>query len=99
MQFESGMMRDPSADKIMYDLAFDGPLIERLAAHLTKGAAKYARQNWMLATGDAEKERFRISAARHFVQWLRGDQDEDHFAAVVFNMNGFEFVRLKQEGK
>jgi hypothetical protein len=95
MQFASGMLRDTASDKVRYDLVFDGPLMERLAVHLTKGALKYAPRNWMKAAGIEELERFKQSALRHMFQWLRGDMDEDHFAAVVFNMNGYEYVRDK----
>lgn len=92
-QFASGMQRDVTDDKVRYDLAFDGPMFERYAAHMTKGAQKYEARNWMKATGAEEMERFRQSAIRHFVQWLRGDRDEDHAAAVMFNLNGYEYVR------
>ena len=95
-QFDSGMVRDTATDKIDYSLALDGPMFERLAAHLTKGAQKYSKRNWMQASGDAELARFRESAVRHFVQWLRGDEDEDHAASVFFNINGYEFVREKE---
>lgn len=49
----------------------------------------------MKAAGLEEMERFRESAARHFFQWMRGDTDEDHAAAVVFNLNGYEYVKDK----
>lgn len=91
--FASGMQRDTDLTKILYDLVFDGPMFERLARHLTLGAKKYTPRNWMKACTKEEMERFRESAVRHFVQWLRGDQDEDHAAAVMFNINGFEMVR------
>ncbi len=91
-EFDSGMVRDTAEDKIDYTLAFDGPLLDRYAAHLTEGAKKYAKRNWMQARGSAEMDRFKESAGRHFRQWLRGDTDEDHFSATVFNMNGYEYV-------
>jgi len=94
-QFASGMMRDTAVDKIQFLLALDGPMFERYADHLTKGAKKYTARNWMKAQGEEEMERFRDSAARHFFQWLRGDRDEDHAAAVWFNINGYEYVREK----
>lgn len=93
--FESGMQRDIDSNKVQYDLVFDGPMLERYAAHLTKGAEKYQPRNWMLAEGEAEMVRFKASATRHFFQWLRGDTDEDHAAAVIFNLNGTEYVRDK----
>lgn len=92
-QFDSGMVRDVVAGKVDYTLVLDGPMLERWAEHLTKGAEKYAARNWMLAEGEAELERFRQSAFRHFLQWMRGDVDEDHAAAVVFNLNGAEYVK------
>lgn len=92
-QFESGMQRDVQDDKTLYSLAFDGPMLERYAVHLTKGAKKYEARNWMKARGEEELERFKESAIRHFIQWLRGDTDEDHAAAVFFNINGYEYTR------
>ena len=91
--FESGMRRDVEDGKPDYLLVRDGPMFERLAEHLTKGAAKYGRRNWTLACSEEEYERFRRSASRHFEQWLRGDRDEDHAAAVFFNINAAEYVR------
>lgn len=95
MKFEGGMVRDTAADKVRFDLVFDGPMFKRLAEHLTKGAQKYEARNWMKARGTAEAERFKQSAVRHFIQWLDGDRDEDHAAAVFFNINGYEFVMEK----
>lgn len=94
--YDSGMVRDVATGKIDYTLVLDGPMFERWAAHMTKGAEKYAKRNWMQAAGDAELERFRESALRHFLQWLRGDDDEDHAAAVFFNINGHEYVKAKR---
>lgn len=91
--FDSGMIRDVATDKVDYSLALDGPMFDRLAVHLTKGAKKYAKRNWMQANGPAELERFRESALRHFLQWYRGETDEDHAAAVLFNINGAEYVK------
>lgn len=95
MQFDSGMVRDTSANKTLYHLVFDGPMFERWAGLLTRGAVKYQPRNWMKADGEAELQRFKESATRHFVQWFKGDMDEDHAAAVMFNLNGFEYVKGK----
>lgn len=97
-EFSGGMVRDTQEGKLDIWRVFVGPLIERLAAHLTKGATKYPDvtpgvPNWTLAVGDAEMVRFKQSAARHFWQWYHNVSDEDHFAATVFNMNGFEAVK------
>lgn len=92
-EFDSGMVRDVTEGKTDYSLTLDGPMFDRWAIHLTKGALKYSKRNWMLAAGDGEYERFRESALRHFLQWFRGETDEDHAAAVFFNINGAEYVK------
>lgn len=97
-QFQSGMVRDTTEGKTQYHRVFEGPMVDRWAEHLTKGAVKYpdlptGAANWTLAAGDEERNRFIQSAVRHFVQWLRGERDEDHAAAVFFNINGAEYVR------
>lgn len=92
------MVRDTEDGKIDYTLVLDGPMFDRYAAHLTKGAVKYKPRNWMLAAGPEEWGRFRRSFLRHAIQWLRGDRDEDHAAAIWFNVNGAEYVYEKLNG-
>lgn len=92
-EFDSGMVRDVADDKIDYTLVLDGPMFKRWAVHLTKGAKKYAKRNWMKAAGQAELDRFKESALRHFIAWYYGEQDEDHAAAVMFNINGAEYTK------
>ena len=99
-QFESGSLRDTAENKVDYETVFNGPLVDRLAAHLTKGALKYpddpdGTPNWMRISTQEELVRYRKSAIRHFRQWLRHEADEDHFAATVFNMNGCEYLKGK----
>jgi hypothetical protein len=91
----SGMERHREEQKIDYSLALDGPMFERLAIHLTKALAHYEPRNWMKASKQEDMERFRRSAVRHFYQWLRGDTDEDHAAAVFFNINGYEYAKAR----
>lgn len=98
--FGSGMVRDVTDEKIDFLRVFDGPMFHRWAVQLTEGAKKYPNPspgipNWTLAAGEEELARFRESAVRHFVQWLRGDTDEDHAAATFFNINGAEYVKEK----
>lgn len=98
-QYDSGMVRDTATNKVDYSLILDGPMFKRWAQHLTNGAIKYAKRNWMKASGNAELDRFRESALRHFVQWYYGDTDEDHASAVYFNINGAEYVKEKIDDK
>lgn len=67
----------------------------RCAELLTRGAVKYSPRNWMQAAGEEEQKRFKESALRHFMQYMCGDKDEDHAAAIWFNINGYEYVREK----
>jgi hypothetical protein len=100
-----GMVRSTVGDKVDFSLALDGVMFERWAAHLTRATKPkgdfpgYAKRNWMLAgSGSPEDqkatlERYHESAVRHFIQWYRGDTDEDHAAATLFNINGYETLK------
>ena len=98
-EYDSGMRRDTNEGKIRYDLVIpedmQEPMLKRLAVHMTKGAGKYGDRNWEKATGEAEMARFRESAFRHFMQWYLGEVDEDHAAAVYFNIQGVEYCKEK----
>lgn len=99
-EFDSGMVRDTQEGKIDYTSVLDGPMFDRWATHLTTAKAKYPDvapgvANWTLANGEEELVRFRKSALRHLLQWLHGDIDEDHAAAVFFNINGACYVEEK----
>jgi len=94
-EFESGMVRDTNEGKILWHLVASGPMLQRWAEQLTRGAVKYEQNNWLKAEGKAELQRFKESAFRHFMQWYLGETDEDHGAAVFFNINGAEYVRNK----
>lgn len=99
-EYPSGFRRDTTEGKPDYTLL---PLefLEQWAHHMTKGAEKYGRENWRLADpnevgeddGLTPLERFRGSAFRHLMQWLRGDEDEDHASAVAFNVAAAEYVK------
>ena len=94
--FAGGYAKDPAKGELVdYTLVFDGPMFERWALHLARGAKKYAKRNWMKAEDAAAMAQFKESAARHFVQWLRGDTDEDHASAMFFNVNCYEYVKEK----
>ena len=97
-EYASGMRRDTQEGKTIYTLIRRGPMFRRWAAHMTLGAEKYGKHNWTLACSEEELERFQESAARHFEQWLNGERDEDHAAAVYFNLNSAEYVRDRLAG-
>lgn len=93
-EYESGMRRDTQEGKPDYTLIHI-PFLTRIANHLVKGAKKYGENNWQLANSPAELKRFRKSAFRHLIQWLNNEQDEDHMAAVCFNLMAAEYVKEK----
>lgn len=96
--FTSGMQRDISDEKPRYDLL---PLfmLKRWAELMGRGAKRYGERNWEKAKGEEELARFKESAFRHFIQWFDGENDEDHGAAVMFNISGAEMVKNKLQGK
>jgi hypothetical protein len=94
-QYASGMQRDVTEGKVKWHLILGGPMLVRWAELMTRGAVKYDDDNWMQADSEVELARFRESAMRHFMQWVTGADDEDHAAAVIFNINGYEYVKDK----
>lgn len=80
-RFDGGAVRDTEDDKPRFDLI--PPLAElRLAIHYAKGAKKYDEWNWSLGM---PYSRFLASLKRHLAAFERGETDEDHLAALVFN--------------
>lgn len=100
-EFESGMVRDTDDGKPRFDLLvpddvpFEAQFLTRCAALMARGAEKYRARNWEQATSREEWERMRSSAFRHFMQWMAGETDEDHAAAVVFNLLAAETTATK----
>ncbi len=93
--FATGMQRDTSEGKERPDLVRDGPMLRRWIGLMTRGAQKYDARNWMKASTEEELERAYISADRHDEQWRRGETDEDHAAAMYFNINLAEYIKEK----
>ena len=103
--FVSGMVRDVQEDKARFEFLiplgqkYEDALITRWAMLMTRGADKYGDRNWEKANGVEEMNRFKSSAFRHFMQWFCDEDDEDHAAAVLFNINGYEYVKEKLNEK
>ncbi|MDE1813916.1 MAG: hypothetical protein KGH87_09120 [Thaumarchaeota archaeon] len=97
-EFASGMVRDTGNGKVRYNRVLSGPMFKRWAEHLHKGAVKYPDvapgvANWTLASGEEELQRAKESALGHMIDWLDGKTDEDHAAAVFFNINLAEYTK------
>ncbi|MDP9904735.1 dATP/dGTP diphosphohydrolase domain-containing protein [Arthrobacter bambusae] len=99
--YASGMNREPDTGRPRFDLLvpenvpFDQQLLTRCAALMERGALKYAERNWERADSSEELERMKASAFRHFMQWVAGETDEDHAAAVLFNILATETTAYK----
>ncbi len=94
VEFDSGMKRDTQVGKPRYDLCDKG-MYKRWAELMGRGADKYGENNWRKANSKSELERFKASAERHLISWLNGEEDEDHGAAVIFNIAAHEATKLK----
>lgn len=103
-QYESGMVRDTEEGKARFDLLvplgvpYEAQFLTRVAQLMARGAEKYNARNWELAEGPEELARYKSSALRHLMQWIAEDREEDHAAAVVFNLLAAETVRFKMRG-
>jgi len=100
-QFVSGMQRDTNEGKPRFELItplqlpYEESMLYRWASLMARGAAKYDDRNWEKAEGEEELNRFKESAFRHFMQAMCGETDEDHLAAVMFNLQGWAYVEWK----
>jgi hypothetical protein len=100
-EFDSGMVRDIERGKPRFDLLFpknipfDQQMLTRFAGLMARGADKYGERNWEKGNSQVELDRAYSSAARHFAQWIAGETDEDHAAAVFFNIMQAETLRTK----
>jgi Domain of unknown function (DUF5664) len=101
IQFSTGMVRDTQDGKARFDLClpqgihYHEQMLTRFAQHMAAGAQKYSARNWENASTQEELERYQASALRHMHQWIAGEDDEDHAAAVYFNIMGAEYVKYR----
>jgi hypothetical protein len=95
------MVREVDSSKPAFDLMlpngveYNEQMLTRFATHLAKGAQKYSPRNWELGIGVKELERAKASALRHMMQWLADEVDEDHAAAIYFNVMQVEYIKYK----
>ncbi len=100
-KYKSGMLRDTNEGKARFDLIvpndipYSEQLLTRFANLMARGAVKYGDRNWESANGQIELNRFKESAFRHFMQWYCNEEDEDHAAAVLYNIMGYETTKYK----
>jgi hypothetical protein len=80
--YESGAMRDNNVGKGRMDL-LPPEAILRLSRWYESGALKYKDHNW--ETG-MNISRYLDAAIRHLFKYMAGCADEDHLAAVAWNV-------------
>src|SRR5690554_5789568 len=95
--------RETQGNKPRFDLVispnvgYDDQIWTRYARWLGKGAAKYGEGNMRLLEG-REAEQHAISAAfRHLHKLALEEDDEDHLAAVIANLDIINDVRAKRD--
>lgn len=101
IDYDSGMRRDVQEGKPRFDLIcplsmpYNETLLYRLAMLLERGMSKYGYRNWEKANSEEELRRFYASLWRHFMQFIAGEEDEDHAAAIIFNLNAILYLKWK----
>ena len=100
-EFDTGAKRDIQEGKGRCDLLPAYALL-RLARHFEAGGIKYGDRNWEYGI---PINSFVNSAMRHLLQYMAGEDDEDHLCAANWNLmcameteavHGFKFD--KREG-
>lgn len=81
-QFETGAQRDTGDGKLRMSLLPQQELMRVMKRYLD-GAEKYGENNWVKGMPLSV---YYDSAMRHLMEWWSGDDNEDHAAAVVWNM-------------
>ena len=81
-QFDTGAQRDTGEGKLRMSLVPQEEL-KRVMKRYLDGAEKYGENNWMKGMPLSV---FYDCAHRHLEAWWRGEDSEDHAAAVVWNM-------------
>lgn len=91
----SGVKRTVKTYTDRYDLV-DRPMLRRWAELYGRGAIAHGENNWQKASTVEDLRGFERSAFHHFMQWLNGEKpEEDHAAAIFFNVAGAEHVKSK----
>ena len=67
-----------------YNLSLPTAILE-VSKHYEAGAKKYAERNWEKGI---PLHCYIDSGVRHYLKWLRGDDDEPHDRAFIWNMLG-----------
>lgn len=81
VEWATGSRRDVEDGKLDYSL-LPYKSLRRLIGLYMRGAEKYGRYNWQKGQDMGRVDR---SLGRHFAQYMIGERDEDHLAAIAWN--------------
>lgn len=90
-EFDGGGVRSSDDGKPMFDmllvshLEYDEQVLTRAALRMAEGAETYGARNFEKFADSDALERCKSSLLRHVFQYIAGETDEDHLAAVVCN--------------
>lgn len=68
-------------------------MMKELALHFEKGAKVYGENNWK----GLPKKSFIDSGLRHLLQWMNGEDDENHYISAIWNFTCAMYVIGKED--
>lgn len=104
-EFDGGGRRDSSEGKPRFDLLFprtvpyQDQMLTRVAELFERGARKYSGRNWEQFSSPEALEHAEGSFGRHSAQYMCGEKDEDHAAAVIANVLIIEYIKGVIQGR
>lgn len=104
-EFDGGGRRDTQEGKPRFDLLFprtvpyQDQMLTRVAELFERGARKYSGRNWEQFSSPEALEHAEGSFGRHSAQYMCGEKDEDHAAAVIANVLIIEYVKGVLDGR
>jgi len=90
-EFGTGAKRCDDSDKVNWGL-LPVQCLERVAIRYTEGAKHYGANNWKKGV---PKTRIYTSTFRHLMEYRAGKTNEDHLAAVVWNVFALMYQEMK----
>ena len=84
---KNSMIREDKSDKPIYFDYLPPHVLERYGEHMLKGAKVHGSGNFL--KGGYGKESYLDSLYRHLIALKKGDTNEDHAAAIMFNVIGY----------
>lgn len=81
-----GYLREALEHFMLYDSTYEynwSTMFLEVSKHFEEGAKKYGEYNWQKGI---PTHCYIDSAVRHYLKWLRGDNDEPHDRAFVWNI-------------